>query len=152
MTIFIRLLLLTLILNVVRYTVGGAVESVTIMEPMHAPMGQFPGVFDTDFSQTDFARSFLYNFIMWFLAVLGFHLMQPALSGGWLVKSLKGFGVMGGFFISIALIYGNHYIGPAKAFYYWSAVDTAIVFTIVALANAWAYPRVMGWGKWKLRK
>ena len=41
---------LVVLLNVVRYTVGGFLEGFTIMEPMHRPLPLFPEAFDQDFS------------------------------------------------------------------------------------------------------
>ena len=38
---------LVVLLNVVRYTVGGFLEGFTIMEPMHRPLPLFPEAFDS---------------------------------------------------------------------------------------------------------
>lgn len=141
MSTLIRLVFLTVVLNVVRYVVGGPIESVTIMEPMHRVMPQHPEVFDTDFSSTDFAISLGYNFMLWFSAVLAFHLMQPRLPGGWLRKSWAGYGVLCLFFVSLAAVYMNHYTAAVKPFYAWSMVDAVIVFAVVGTANAFLYPR-----------
>lgn len=139
----IRFLGLVVLLNVVRYVIGGPIEGFTIMEPMHAPMPLFPEVFNNEFGDRDMYISFGYNFMLWFAAALGFHLMQPGLKGGWIVKSFKGYGVMCLSFVSLALIYMNHYVDAVKPFYFWSAVDAVIVFSVVALANAFLYPRLM---------
>jgi hypothetical protein len=40
-----RLLPLVLLLNLVRYLLGGPIESVTIMRPMHSVMPRYPEVF-----------------------------------------------------------------------------------------------------------
>lgn len=141
MPIFLRLFLLVVVHNVVRYVIGGPIESVTIMEPMHRVMPQFPEVFDTDFTSTDFAISLGYNFMLWFSAALAFHLMQPSLPGGWLRKSLAGYGVLCLFFVSLAAVYMNHYTDAVKPFYAWSMVDAVIVFAVVGTANAFLYPR-----------
>jgi hypothetical protein len=144
---FLRLLLLVFLLNGIRYVVGGAIEAGTIMEPMHRVMPQYPEVFDNQFSSTDFAVSLGYNFSMWFAVALAFHLMHPSLPGGWMRKSLLGYGVMCLFFVSLAAVYMNHYTDPIKPFYAWSMVDALIVFTVVGVANGLLYPRIMGRGQ-----
>lgn len=136
----LKLLVLVLILNLVRYLAGGPIEGLTIMEPMHRVMPRFPEVFDTQFSGADFAISLGYNYMLWFTATAVFHLMHPALKGGMLLKSLKSFGLMCLFFISLAAVYMNHYTDAVKPFYFWSMVDALIVFTLVAVANALLYP------------
>jgi len=136
-----RLAALVVLLNVVRYLVGGFVEGFTIMEPMHRPMARFPEVFDTDFTRTDFAISLVYNYLMWFFAAVVFHLLNPVLRGSIWVRSLKSYGLVAAFFCSLAAVYMNHYSADVKPFYLWSMVDAVIVFTIVALGNALLYPR-----------
>ena len=139
----LRFLALVLLLNVARYAIGGPIEGFTIMEPMHRVMPLYPEVFNNDFTDRDFAVSLGYNFMLWFAAALGFHLMQPNLRGGWVAKSFKGYGVMCLSFVSLALVYMNHYVDAVKPFYFWSAIDALIVFSVVALANAFLYPRLM---------
>ena len=136
-----KLVLLVVLLNVVRYTVGGFFESFTIMEPMHAPMPLFPEAFDNDFTSTDFTISLFYNFMMWFFAAVVFHLVHPVLRGPIWVRSLKSFALMAAFFSSVAAVYMNHYTAGIKPFYFWSMIDAWIVFPIVGLANGWLYPR-----------
>lgn len=138
----VRLLGLVVALNLVRYLVGGPIEGVTIMEPMHAAFAHHPEVYDADFTTADFAVSLGYNFGLWLAAAVVFHLMAPSLPGPWLVKSLAGYGVMAGFFIALAAVYMNHYVEPFRAFYRWSMVDAGIVFGVVAVANALLYPRL----------
>lgn len=147
----LRLLALTVVLNLVRYFVGGPIEGITIMEPMHRVMPLYPEVFDNDFTSTDFAISLGYNFMLWFSAAAVFHLMHPALKGGMLLKSLKSYGLMCLFFVSLAAVYMNHYVDAVKPFYFWSMVDALIVFTVVALANALLYPLFLGKGKTEAR-
>jgi hypothetical protein len=142
-TTLLRLLLLVLVLNVVRYVIGGPIEGVTIMEPMHRVMPDYPEVFDTEFSSTDFAISLAYNFMMWFAVALAFHLMHPSLPGGWMKKSLLAHAVMCLFFVSLAAVYMNHYTDPIRPFYAWSMVDALIVFTVVGVANGLLYPRLV---------
>lgn len=140
MKTFLKLIVLTLLLNLVRYFVGGPIEAVTIMEPMHKVMPMFPDVFDNDFATADFVRSLFYNYVMWFAAALGFHLMVPSLKGHIFVKSFAGYGVMCLFFIGLAAVYMNHYVDSVKTFYVWSMIDALIVFSVVAAANALLYP------------
>lgn len=135
-----KLAALVVVLNVVRYTVGGFLESFTIMEPMHRVLPRYPEVFDVDFSTTDFATSLVYNYLMWFWAAVAFHLLLPVLRGPLWVRSLKSYGLMAAFFISLAAVYMNHYVAAVKPFYVWSMVDALILFPLVGLANAVVYP------------
>ena len=136
-------MLLVVLLNVVRYLVGGVIESFTIMEPMHRPMELYPEVFDNDFTSADFAMSFGYNYAMWLAVALGFHFMHPSITGGWLRRSCLAHAIMCMFFMSLAAVYMNHYQGEMRDFYFYSILDGPIVFSVVALANAWLYPWVM---------
>lgn len=138
----LKLLLLVLILNLIRYFVGGPIEAFTIMEPMHSVMPQYPQVFDNDFDNIDFSVSLFYNFMMWLTVVWVFHVAHPALRGSWISKSLRIFALMCLFFISLAAVYMNHYNAPVKKFYLFSMVDALIVFAIVGLANGILYPRI----------
>jgi hypothetical protein len=135
-----KLAALVLLLNLIRYFVGGPIESLTIMEPMHRIMPEFPDVFDVDFTGGDFAISLLYNYLLWFWATLIFHLVHPALKGPIWIRSLKSFVLMGLFFCSLAAVYMNHYSAEFKHFYLWSMVDAAILFPLVGLANGILYP------------
>ena len=56
MTILLRLLVLTFALNIVRYFVGGPIEGVILMEPMHKAMSVYPDVWDNDFTQIRFCN------------------------------------------------------------------------------------------------
>lgn len=129
------------LLNLVRYLIGGPIEGVTIAEPMHRVMPEHPEVFNTAFGPGDFAVSLAYNFMLWFAAALGFHLMEPRLRGGMLAKSFQGYGVMWLAYVSLAAIYMNHYTAAVRPFYLWSMVDAVIIFTVVAVANAVLYRR-----------
>ncbi|MDX1618765.1 MAG: hypothetical protein R3224_08265 [Balneolaceae bacterium] len=133
---------MVLLLNLVRYVVGGPIEGLVLMEPMHAVMPQYPDVFDTDFSSTDFAISLFYNFMLWLTAAWMFYLAHPAFKGSMVVKSLKVFGLMGLFFISLAAIYMNHYTADIKTFYLYSMLDAVILFPLVGLANGLLFPRI----------
>ncbi|MDX1644597.1 MAG: hypothetical protein R3244_09600 [Thermoanaerobaculia bacterium] len=137
---FLKLLFLVVLLNLVRYFVGGPIEGMTIMEPMHRVMPRFPEVFDTAFTRTDFAISLFYNFMLWFTVELVFHLLHPRLRGPLWVRSLKSYGLMLLFFCSLAAVYMNHYTAEVKSFYLWSMVDALILFPLLALANALLYP------------
>lgn len=144
MVTLMRLIALVIVLNLIRYFVGGPIESVTIMEPMHRMLPDYPGVFDLDFTSRDFAISLFYNFMLWFSATLAFHLAWPALKGPMWVRSLTMFGVMALFFCSLAAVYMNHYVGQMRSFYAWSMVDALILFTLIGLANGILYPLIMG--------
>lgn len=142
MSIPLRLLLLILILNVVRYVVGGPIEQFTVLPTIFGAMAAEPTVFNSEFSAADMATSFLYNGLMWAVAVVAFHLMHPSLGGGWVAKSVKSFGLMFVFFASVSAIYMNHY-SHARTFYAFNVLDGIIAFGIVALANAILYPRLV---------
>lgn len=139
---FAKFIFLVFLLNVIRYVIGGPIEAAVLMEPMHAVMPQYPEVFDTDFSNTDFTVSLFYNFMMWLVATWVFYLAHPAMEGGYIVKSLKIFGLMGLFFISLAAIYMNHYTADIKTFYLYSMLDAVIIFPLVGLANGLLFPRI----------
>ena len=137
-----KFLLLVVLLNVARYLVGGGIEAYTIMEPMHAPLPLFPEVFNNDFTSTDFAVSFFYNFMLWLSAAWFFYLLNPVLKGNIWVRSFKAYGLSCLFFVSLAAVYMNHYTAAVKPFYFWSMVDALIVFSVVAAANALIFPRL----------
>ena len=137
-----RLLLLTVLLNLARYFVGGLIEQVTVMPRLVAAMAASPTYFDTAFTPTHWASSFAYNFAMWLTTVIAFHLMRPRLGDGRWLPSLKGFGLMYAGFASVSAIYMNHYSHP-KSFYVYSIADGAIAFGVVAVANALLYPRLV---------
>lgn len=140
---YLKFLFLVFLLNIIRYVVGGPLEAWILMEPMHAVMPKYPEVFDTQFTNMDFAVSLGYNFMLWLAAAWMFHLAHPALKGSYVVKSLKIFGLMGLFFISLAAIYMNHYTDEIKTFYLYSMLDAVILFPLVGLANGLLYPKIM---------
>ena len=117
-----KLAALVLLLNVIRYLVGGPLEAITIMEPMHRVMPFYPEVFNTDFTSTDFTISLFYNYMMW-------------------AQSLKSYLIMAAFFCSLAAVYMNHYSSEIKPFYFWSMIDALILFPLIGLANAVFDPR-----------
>ena len=142
MKTLLKFLLLVVILNVVRYLVGGPIEAIFVVEGMHGVMPQFPSAFNLDFSGTDFAISFFYNFMLWFAAAAVFYVAYPALKGHFVVRSLKVFGLMLLFFISLAAIYMNHYVDAVKTFYLYSMLDALILFPIVGIANGLIFPKL----------
>lgn len=142
MKLLFKFLGLVVLLNIIRYLIGGPIEAVVLMEPMHAVMPQYPEVFDTDFSSTDFAVSLFYNFMLWLTATWVFYIAHPELKGNFIVKSLKLFALMGLFFISLAAIYMNHYTADIKTFYLYSMLDAVILFPLLGLANGLLFPRI----------
>ena len=142
----LRFLLLVVVLNVIRYLVGGLVEAPLIMPYLFGAMQESTAYFNTDFATLDWMTSYFYNFMMWLTVVWLFYLLHPVLSGHMIVKSLKVFGMGWLFFASVSAIYMNHYSHP-KAFYFWNILDAVIVFTIVAIANGLLYPLIMGKGE-----
>lgn len=138
----LRLLLLTVLLNVVRYTVGAAIEA-PVVTRLFGVMADNQAYFNTSFTTADWATSLAYNFVVWFSAVVAFHFMHPSLPGRWLARSLQAWGVMWVAFAAVSGVYMNHYSHP-KAFYGWNVLDALLMFGLLALANAWLYPRVLG--------
>lgn len=142
MKTFLKFLGLVFILNIVRYLIGGPIEAIVLMEPMHAVIPQYPQVFDTDFSTTDFLISLFYNFMMWLTATWVFYIAHPQVKGSYIIKSLKIFGLMGLFFVSLAAVYMNHYTAEVKVFYLYSMLDAVILFPLVGLVNGFLFPRI----------
>jgi hypothetical protein len=135
---FLKLLLYTLILNVLRYFPGSILEQYTIMGPMHAPMEQFPDCFG--FRPEDFPTSLIYNFMLWFSVVILFHWAHRHLNGAMWVKSLQVFGICCLFFVSLAAVYMNHYTEGMRPFYRYSMLDALILFAFLGLINGFLYP------------
>jgi hypothetical protein len=142
MKTFLRLLLLTVILNLVRSFIGGVIEQATVLPRLMGAMAASRSYFNTRFTQADWVTSYAYNFVMWLVAVIAFHLMRPRLGTGRFAPSLKGFGLMYVFFAAVSAIYMNHYSHP-RAFYVYNILDGLLVFGVVAVANALLYPRVV---------
>ncbi len=142
--LLVRFLALVVILNLLRYIVGGAlVEPFTIFPGLTASMEESPSYFNAEFATFDWVTSFFYNFMMWLICVWVFHLMRPAIRGSDLVASLKIFGIMCIFFASISAILMNHYSHP-KDFYFWIILDGVLMYALVAVCNGLLYRRVMG--------
>lgn len=139
----LRLFGLVLLLNVVRYVVAGALETVLILPGLFGAMEESAEYFNTEFGPWDWVTSYAYNFVMWAVAVWVFHLLRPVVRGGDVTASLKAFGIMWLMFAAVSAIYMNHYSHP-KDFYVWNIVDGVLAFGVVALANGLLYRRVMG--------
>jgi len=110
------------------------------MESMHQPMIDFTSCFNSQFTSSDWISSFFYNFMVWFCATWIFHLLHPSISGKMILKSLKIYGLMCLFFISVTAVYMNHYIDGIRTFYIYAMIDALITFSIVAIANGLLYP------------
>jgi len=137
--IIIRFLLLIIILNILRYLVIGLIEEPLILPYLFSQMEINTEYFNTDFQTLDWLTSYFYNFIMWLVVVWVFHILHPQIKGNFYIKSLKVFGIMCLFFISISAIYMNHYSHP-KAFYFWNMLDAVMVYTLLAILNGFFYP------------
>ncbi len=142
MKVALRLIALVVVLNVIRYLVGGAIEMYLIFPRLFGEMEKHAGYFNTDFSRMDWITSYLYNFMVWWIAVWVFHMARPVLSGGTVARSLKVFGIMWLFFASISGVYMNHYSHPG-AFYLYNVFDAALMFLLVGAANGLLYPLFM---------
>lgn len=139
LTIILRLSLLCILLNLIRYYVIGFIEGVVVMGPFLQAMGESASYFRTEFQTMDWVTSYAYNFVMWFTVVAAFHMVRPQLTGPMMVRSLKVFVFFAVVFAAISAIYMNHYSHP-KDFYVWSILDAALVFPLMGLANGWLYP------------
>ena len=136
----LRLLLLVLALNVIRYVVVGPMEQVTLMGPMHRGFVDYPDTFNADFGTNDFIIGLVFNFVMWVCVLLIFHFMQASLPGPLLMRSVLGFALCALLFVSIAAVYMNHFRDHIKFFFVWSMVDALMVFVLVGIANGLLYP------------
>lgn len=136
----LKLLLLTLVLNLVRYLVGGPIEAAVLAEPMHRAMALYPEVWNSEFSGTDFLVSLGYNFALWFVVVVQVHLMRESLPGPGIVRSLLGFGLAMLAFMALAAVYMNHFVAESRAFFAWSVVDALILFPLLGLAHGLLHP------------
>lgn len=139
----LRFLSLVIVLNVLRYAVGTVLEPILIFPGLFRAMESQSAYFNTSFTQLDWVTSYFYNFVVWLSCVWVFHLMRPALRGNDIAASLKSFGLMWLFFVSVSAVYMNHY-SHAKAFYAWNIADALIMFAVVAIGNGLLYRRIMG--------
>lgn len=135
----LKLILLCIILNLLRYYVIGFVEGLVIMGPLFGTMEKNLSYFNTNFETIDWVTSYFYNFVMWFTVTVAFHKIHPHLKGPMLVKSLKVYGFFVIVFASISAIYMNHY-SHSKDFYLYSILDAVLVFSLLGLANGFLYP------------
>ena len=141
---FLRLLVLVVILNVLRYVIGGyALEPVLIFPGLGEAMAGSADYFNADFQTIDWVTSYSYNFTMWFICAWLFHLLRPVIAGVDVVASLKVFGILWVFFAAVCAILMNHY-SHSKDFYFWIIVDGLLVYGIVAICNGLIYRKVMG--------
>jgi hypothetical protein len=142
--LLLRFLALVVILNVLRYVIGGfLIEPFTIFSGLSTAMQESASYFNSVFDAFDWATSFFYNFMMWLICVWVFHLLRPVIKGSDLVASFKVFGIMCLFFASISAILMNHYSHP-KDFYFWIILDGVLMYALVAAGNGLLYRRVMG--------
>jgi hypothetical protein len=142
MATMLRLLLLIVLLNVIRYVVAGPIEQLTVMPALFGAMQESSAYFNTTFTATDWITSFLYNFLMWTVVVVAFHLMHARIGGSWWRRSFLVMGLMYVFFASVSAIYMNHYSHPPD-FYLLNIADGLIAFAVVAAANALLYRRIV---------
>lgn len=142
--LYVRFLALVIVLNVLRYVVGGyLIEPFVIFAGLFAAIESSAEYFNTVYDTFDWVTSYFYNFMMWLTCVWVFHLMRPAIRGSDLVASLKVFGILWVFFASVCAILMNHYSHP-KDFYFWIILDGVLMYALVGLCNGFLYRRVMG--------
>lgn len=134
----LKLLLYTLLLNVIRYYPIGWMEGLIVFEPMHAPMVSEAGCFG--FREEDLWSSYLFNYVLWLAVVLNFHTSHHQLSGKLLWKSLQSFGISCLLFCSLAAVYMNHFNLEIRTFFIWSMVDALILFGLLGAVNGLLYP------------
>ncbi len=137
----LKLFALCVILNILRYYVFVYVEQAIIMGPLFAAMEQSKAYFNNDFQTIDWITSFFYNFVMWFVVTIAFHVSQPHIKGHMVLRSLKVYGLMLVMFVSISAIYMNHYSHP-KDFYIINILDSVLIFPLIGIANGFLYPLV----------
>ena len=137
--VILKLIVLTVMLNLVRYVVIGFVEEVVIFEKLGAAMAASPSYFNLEFTTADWVTSYLYNFVMWLMLTVFFHKTQPFLRGSMILKSLKVYVPTLVVFLSISAIFMNHYSHP-KDFYVYIMLDAVLMFPLVAVANGLLYP------------
>ncbi|HEY4611922.1 MAG TPA: hypothetical protein VII11_02955 [Bacteroidota bacterium] len=142
----LKFLALVILLNVIRYAYAFLPLEQFAAAPMFSVMGENPSYFNSDFTTMDWVTSFFYNFMMWLTCTWVFMLMQPQLKGHMIVRALKVYGLMFLMFASISAIYMNHYSHP-KEFYYYSILDSLLVFPIVAVATGLLWPLFFKGGK-----
>lgn len=138
---FLKFLGLVVILNIIRYTIPLPAEMPLAATPMWQVMEKNPSYFNMNFTTLDWLTSYFYNFMMWLDFTWIYFYLHRSFKGDHIIKSLKLYGIMFLLFASISGIYMNHYSHP-KDFYFWSIVDAAVVFPVVALANGLVFPRL----------
>lgn len=137
-----KFILLVVMLNIIRYVIGLPLEMLFIFDGLMGTMADNASYFNTNFTTLDWITSYCYNFMMWLTCVWIFDRMHPAFTGSWMAKSLKIFSVTWLFFVSVSAIYMNHY-SHTKMFYVYNIGDSLIVFTLVAIANGFLYPKLI---------
>lgn len=139
MMTLLKLLGLVVVLNIVRYVAAVPLEAYLVFGGLSGAMEE-SACFNTTFTTADWATSFFYNFMMWFSITLMFYVAEQGLGGGYMLRSLKLYGIAWLFFASLSAVYMNHYSHPID-FYVFNVLDALIVFPIVAVANGLLYPR-----------
>lgn len=135
----VKLFALIILLNLIRYYVIGIVESMLILDGVFGAMEASAGYFNSEFTTFLWVSSYLYNFLMWSIVVVVYHLFHPSLTGNSYFRSLQIFSLMWFFFAAVSLIYMNHYSHPMD-FYLWNIADALLVYLLLALANGFFYP------------
>lgn len=139
----VKFLSLVLLLNLVRYLVGGPIEGLLFLNRVFATMAESPEYFNVEFTTFDWVTSYFYNFMIWLTITWAYVKMHPNFKGNAIVKSLKVYGLMFLLFASVSAVYMNHYSHP-KDFYIYNILDNLTVFPIVAVANGLLYPLFFG--------
>jgi hypothetical protein len=138
----LKFLVLVVLLNLARYLLGWLPEGWWVLPGMFGVMEKFPESFNVNFSSQDFAVSLFYNFMLWLSAAWIFHVAHANVRGNFVVRSLKVYGIIWLFFISLSAVYMNHFVDRVKPFYLYSMLDAIVLFPIIALANGLLYPRL----------
>ena len=136
----LKFLAFVIVLNFLRYVIAAPLSMIIgILGPVFNAMDNSSSYFNTQFTTFDWVTSFIYNFGMWLTATWVFFIMEKRLSGNHILKSLKVYGLMYLFFISVSAIYMNHYSHP-KDFYIFNMLDAIIAYGVVAVANGLLFP------------
>lgn len=136
----IKLPLYAAALYLFRFYGIGLIEQMSFFNAMHQPMIDQPDCFG--FTMDDLPMSHLYNYGIWLVVVVLFHLIQPQISLPILAKSLLLFGLAALFFICITGAFMNHFNQGIRVFFRYVMLDALLVFGILGLVNGLLYPLI----------
>jgi hypothetical protein len=137
----LKTILLAVLLTAVRYAIGLPVEWFLIYDKLNSVMTQGRELFNVEFTPIEQLYSVAYNFLGWLLITILYVKIEPIVHGHPIRKSLKVYGVMYMYFVSVSAIYMLRYNHPSD-FYLFMMLDRLLLFPIVAVANGILHPRL----------